>query len=355
MYKAKYFQRFGARTNTRFYGGGGSNLSTAGANRRRIAATRIQRAARSWTMTRRRKNTTSGIGVTTQHDARLIYRKKTMPAFKKRAWKGFVSKVNAVSEKDLGNRTVVFNISDARSNTTSGNCADGAFYLYPFVSTTSYANDVANISGFENTGDPTAGTGVTIDPSTKYLFQSAIMDLTVRNTSKGNGGTATDNPRIEIDVYEITMSKDKGNFNVNNFLEVLNTNVSTTRSIGGGGTEIIRNQRGVTPFELSFALSRFGLKIWKKTKYTLSQGETFTYQIRDPKRYTMTRNELSTVNGFNRRGMTRIIYMQGKLVPGLTVGSAVDTYTESFTVGLTRKYMYKLEGVNDDRTQYVSA
>lgn len=355
MYKAKYFQRNPVRGAIRYAGGYGSNSTSMFGNRRRIAASRIQRAARSYIMTKRRKNTTSGVGVTTQHDARLIYRKRTMPAFKKRAWKGFVRKVNAVSEKELGNRTVVFNISEARNNTTSGNCADGAFYLYPFVSTTSYANDIANVSGFENTLDPTAAAGVTIDPSSKYLFQSAVLDLTVRNTSKGNGGTATENPRMELDVYEITMSRDKGNYNVNNFLEVLNTNVTTTRSIGGGGTEIIRNQRGVTPWELSFALSRFGLKIWKKTKYTLSQGETFTYQVRDPKRYQITRNELSTVNGFNRRGMTRIIYMQGKLVPGLTVGSAVDTYTESFTVGLTRKYMYKVEGVNDDRTQYVVA
>lgn len=60
------------------------------------------RVVNAYTQTTRRKRLTTGRGVTNQWDRTLIYKKKSMPRWKKRAWKRFSQKVNAVAEKSLG-------------------------------------------------------------------------------------------------------------------------------------------------------------------------------------------------------------------------------------------------------------
>lgn len=47
--------------------------------------------------------------VTTQYDTRLQYRKKSMPRWKRKAWKRFSQKVNAVNLKNHGTYTRLFN------------------------------------------------------------------------------------------------------------------------------------------------------------------------------------------------------------------------------------------------------
>lgn len=330
---------------------------------RMAAASRIGRAARSKLMTmRRKKSQTSGLGITTQHDQRRVYSKKYMPRSKRNAWKGFIRKVNAVSEKELGSRQVVFNKTVTFSNNDAANHAVQAFYLYSQKSNTyTFANDLQTISKMENESDPTAINGPTVYDSTKFLFQSAILDITFRNSSYRVGASTTYDGalKLEVDVYECSVGKatEETGSTLGDFLNLLNDNGGRTDLIGPAGTingvtknEIGFQKRGVTPWELSYVLSRWRIKVLKKTKYMVPNGDTFTYQVRDPRRYTFTNRDMDFADGFNRVGVTRVIYVVAKLVPGITVGSATGEAVEQMDVGVTRKYFYKVEGITDDRT-----
>lgn len=310
---------------------------------------------RSMTRTMTQRKRTSGYGVTSQHDSKLIYRKKSMPRYKKRRWRAFKSKVNAVAEKEMGSRTVVFNKSLTFSNTTSGNQVVASVYLYGQASTSSHASDLSNISALENAGNPTAAAGITVDPSTKYLFQSGVLDITVRNATTRDTGTVFDSAaKMEVDIYECTMrtgAEESGTV-LQTIEQAFGDNKTRTPGLNGAGAEIDYTLRGVTPFDLTYVLSRWGIKIWKKTKFQVPNGETFSYQIRDPKRHTMTQRDLSAKDGFNRPGVTRVLFITAKVAPGLTVGAGAGVYQESIIIGCTRKYLYKIEGANEDRTAY---
>lgn len=327
--------------------------------RRRAAAVRIQRAMRQKLMTmRRRKNVRSGQGITTQHDSKRIYVKKTMPSSKKKGWKSFVRKVHAVSEKELGARQVIFNKSVYRENYTQNEHIESGYVLYGQSSTSSHYNDLKQISGLENVSFSDSRTsGQSTYDSTKFMFQSGILDMTVRNTSTFRESDA-DKPnayaKMEIDVYEMTIGKnaEDGSVGLVDVGALFAQNKTFTEKLANGSAEIEHTSRGSTPFDFSYTLGKFGVKILKKTKYMVPNGETFTYQVRDPKRRSITQQDIESQIGFNRPGWTRVVWLIAKLVPGCTLGNTNGTYKESITVGVTRKYFYKLEGSNEDRTSY---
>lgn len=315
--------------------------------------------ARSQTLQRRRRPT-SGIGITTQHDERRIYRRKSMPRRQRKKWKSFKNKVLAVSEKDLGTRTVVFNATYSIGNNTGGNHTIGEFALYPIQSSAPQLNDMNNITGTES-GVWTAASGGVVDSTSKFIFKSAIMDMTFRNTStifKTLEGSVPDSrAKLETDIYEIISDYpfDDSSGTYPGLGATLTAGATDTLNIGGAGTGIVLTQRGVTPWDFPAALSRFKIKILKKTKYMTPNGDTFTYQIRDPKRRVSNKVSLTLGQGPNKRGWTRWILILSKLVPGLTLGTADGTFQENLTIGVTRKYFYKVEGQSEDRDRYIVA
>lgn len=320
-------------------------------------------AARSFTQTsRRRGRGSSGQGVTVQHDARTIYRKRSMPRRKRLRWKRFKNKVHAVAEKDLGSRTVVFNKTVDFTNNTSPYSVVASVCLFSQTSTVnSIYNDLNNISGLENyASNPTSAVGETIQSSTKFLFQSGIMDITIRNDSGVSNGTTyvpDYRGKMEIDIYEISLKHDTtdGINSYGSFQQVLAENFNSTQKIGGAGTALEYNNRGVTPWDCNYSLSRFGVKIHSKKKYFVSNQETITYQVRDPKRRVLMQKDMLEENGYNRPGWTKTICIIGKLVPGLDLGvvSGAGNWQEKLSVGVTRKYLYKIEGMNEDRMRYL--
>ena len=38
---------------------------------------------------------------------------------------------------------------------------------------------------------------------------------------------------------------------------------------------------------MTYSLSRWGIKIWKKTKYLIPNGDVITYQMRNPQFFTV--------------------------------------------------------------------
>jgi len=319
-----------------------------------------QKSGRSMTMSRRRKAVTSGQGVTDHFDARLIYRKKRMPRRQRKRWVGFVKKVKAAAERDLGTGTIVFNRTLSASNSTGGSHIMSDFGLYGLKSSQFEYNDLKAIADAYALADNTTTKGLKVGPTSKLLFQSGILDVTFRNSSTFFDGTTTRSAselKLEVDVYEMTCrlsSAETTGTIYNNLRGMFDSDVTQEESIGGGAAEVARSNRGVTPFDFPFSLSRYGLKIWKKTKYQLSNGDTFTYQVRDPRRHVAEMDKLTNTDGFNMPGWTRVILVIAKAAPGLTVGSVANTYTERLDIGITRKYMVKVENYTEDRSLYVS-
>lgn len=337
---------------------------TSGRFNRRLALGRSARMRKftSNRFGRRRPRLSTGQGVTEQYDAKLVYRKNRMPRGRRRRWRSFSRKVLAVSEKDLGTQTVLFNLPVQAVNTTDGNQLLFNCALYPMDSNISYWNDMDQIGTWNANAATSTATGLAIGPSSKVIFKSAVLDMTVRNgsTFTASVGEPQLDPtaKLEVDVYEITIGRsDEEGIVYDTLLSLFAQNIGRTEPIGGGGTsEINLTTRGATPFELTYALSNFGIKVWKKTKYQLSNNEVFTYQMRDPRRHVLLQRELTSFEGPSKRGLTRCLLVIARMAPGLTVGptSTVNTYQEVLEIGLTRKYTYKIENYTEDRTAYLN-
>ncbi|QDJ95262.1 capsid protein [Capybara virus 28_cap1_2580] len=305
-----------------------------------------------------------GQGVTEQYDARTIYQRSRMPRRQRRRWRRFRSKVLAVSEKELGTQQVVFNKVATYTNAVAGNQLLASMALYGLRSSTeTLYNDLRGIGSLYgvtvSTTPSTPAVGLPVDNSSKLIFKSAVLDLTIRNSSFY--GTSPPQPaseaRIELDIYEcqIWHTAEENGLTYDTLGDLFQENPARTPAIGGVGTEITIGLRGVTPFDLSYVLSRFKVKINRKTKYTIGNGDQITYQVRDPKRRVETLRELTNQDGFNKPGWTRVLFLVGKLSPGLTIGGTASTYTEQITVGITRKYVFKVENYTEDRTNYIVA
>lgn len=346
--------------------------------RRRRLTYALRRRNRSLSQIMRRKTRfTGGVLGGSDANARVIYRRKSMPRKKRRQWGRFVKKVNAVDERDLGSRTVLFNdridanVSQTSlynytlSATSQGALTLGLYTIGGQPGTANWLRDLQQIAGLENYNNPTAAAGATVSPNTKFMFHSGVLDITIRNTSVGLSAELIpfEAGDIELDLYEITINTNNLNQYTAPSIEQYNTISeifarNDAAEIGGTGVGIGPSDRGATPWEFPNQLGQFRIRINKKTKYFIPQGRTVTYQLRDPARHVTTPNEMTQMFSINKRGVTKFVYLMWKLVPGLTQVSATPaggTYDARISVGVTRKYMYKVEGINDDRERLISA
>ena len=338
-------------------------------SRRRKTPRRFKRSVRRFT---------GGRGITKEHDRTSIYRKKKMPRFKKRRWKRFSKKVLAVSEKDMGTQTVVFNTQLETGdflNVQPLVTGSATLALYSMNGDSDYLQDLAVMMVDLHKGAPTVASGTTKYQSTKVIFKSGVLDLTLTNTSYDRiGGTNNVNSayNLEVDVHTITIKKstsdlqtftladastlvaEKGLSTIDDMVLLAENN---TKKVGGDDNKIFdttleKFRRGGTLWDTPQALSLFGIKIWNKRKYFLQGGQTMTYQMRDPKRRVMIPE--FNMTGSNKPGWTKYLYITYKLVPGIgNVGSTNDSDIRTrIAVGITRKYSYKVEGVNDVRDNY---
>jgi len=286
-----------------------------------------------------------------------------MPRYRRKRWKRFMNKVHAVSERDLGSRTVVMNVSATFYSKVANYQGVGSVALYPQGSTaSSWLNDLTNISALENSGDPTAAAGTTVLDTTNFIFKSGVLDITIRNTSglyvSDGVYTLDSQAKIELDIYEITARKQfqTGTTVYHKLETALEYGGTLTNNLAGGGTAIELARRGATPWDLPAALSYFGMTIQSKKKYFMANGDTITYQLRDPKRHVIQQERMQNEVGVNKPGWTRHVLFLFKLIPGLQKGTTVGvSYGEQIQVGVTRKYLYKIEGANDDRDQWLNS
>lgn len=347
---------------------GRSRRSTGRSVRARYAA------ARSYVRTtRRKKRMSSGRGITRDIDRRLIYRRRSMPKWKRRRWRKFTKKVLAVSTIGQGTHTFVHKPAADELNLTDSNSQVPQTYaLYGNRSTQRKLDHLHMIGNLGNTGDQTSFQGNTVYSTTTIQIRSAIADFTFTNKSTRNSASPnSDDPLadfspLEVDLYEITMSKKATWLNTGTPAEIANL----TDVLNFGTPQLIDNEtsyaartasgttlqfRGMTPWDFPENLSQFGVKIHKKTKFFLKNGEYFTYQMRDPRNYQINRSRLEDVPGVNYPGMTKFLYVIYKPVPGVETGTSEGSITHRLFVGQTYKYTYKIEGITEDRILAVTA
>lgn len=297
----------------------------------------------------------SGKGVTTQHDEKNIYYKKTMPKYKKRRWRKFVKRVQAVHEKELGVQRYLYNTAldtsqNSEQSTTFGTVpfqSVTAVHLYGGVKGAASSTDFNQ--GVNDMQDimlriPTEGLGgasanlARNRVNGKIKFISAILDITF--TADG-----TNQVPLEVDVYHIMYRKNWNNdlssspignstYEEQMYQYVVSYDNKTTNQAAAVLDPNLRlSYRGVTPFEMSPAIAAMGIKILKKTKHFVAAGSTFTTQIRDPKTHIVNQELFNSGSGGAYiRNMTQTLLFIVKP----TYFNALDTF--SYHLGSTRSY-----------------
>lgn len=297
---------------------------------------------------RNKKMAMSGIGVTSQYDRKQVYRKKSMPRYKRKAWRRFKNKVLAVSTKQLGSNTIVRNnLVQSTMNLVTGNDRiqnSIQLALYPVRSTDPLLDDLNQIMS-----------DTRLNTTSKVMFCSGILDLTIRVQSLFAGGASVSpngNPTfsVELDIYEISMRGATGQSGeATDLASAFNIAHTDTGTIPGFPSGLTRDSRGWTPWDGTSALSQHKIKIWKKTKYFLSSEQTATYQIRDPKTHFFTKDSVPGASSANWPGVTRWLYIIWNPVPGYNYVASPNNDNVRVNIGVTRKYLYKL---NEDDTDY---
>lgn len=330
------------------YGGFYNRASSA--IRQRLARASVLSMRRRWSGPSRKKNRiTSGQGITNQYDRKLIYAKKRMPKRRRVRWKKFIRKVQAATEKGLGSSTVVRNNLTTLQATTvllneaAQKVAHVGLYTIKNSSSadTEIRNDLHKFLSFDTR----------ISLTSKVKFTSAVFDMTARCEVDLNAETK--NPggiRIEVDVYELTWSKMQPG-EAGSMEAVWTTGASDTGTIPGTGFQALDLlTRGATPWDFPVAISQFGIKVYKKTKYHLSHNDTFTYQMRDPATHYFQRSEITDTNTVqeNKPGLTKWLMIIAKPIAGYEYSDTnLDTW--KLHLGCTRKYLYKINEVEEDR------
>lgn len=280
--------------------------------------------------------TTGGAGVTSQYDKKTIYRKKTMPRRKRRAWVKYAKKVNAVIMKDFGTKTVLRNTQVTRTwSDDSQDFFGGALFGKDG------AVDSTGRFGLDDLRQIFNNDSELAQPTSSASFISGVLDLTFTNLSRVIGETDDNNAGVEIDVYELKFTK---NIDGESMGVILSNAAANTDAINGSLNQINLNTRGATPFDLPDFCAQ-GVKILKKTKFFLSPGQTATYQYRDPKNYRIRKDRVDDGdNNFVLPYKTHGILFVSKGVPTATPSAVL----KSLQVGATRKYAYKVLSKNSD-------
>lgn len=305
-----------------------------------------RRAARRRNFSRRRvtrgykkygKKSPAAVGV--QRDVVTQYRRKPMPRYKKKTWKKFTKKVNAVVAKSQGLKTVVFN-DKIDVSSTAGNQQLATLALY---GNNGSADDSQNLGWrdlyrvYKN--EPSISKDVGGEPiQGKLHFQSAAIDITLKNNSP--------DLEMECDIYYGYFRKDTVSATKTNLGSQFFAGCYNVDKITAGNAQIDITQRGVTPFDCSGGLSRTAFHIVKKQKMDIQPGKSFFLQHRISSNKVM---DWLTIKNYDYaiKGLTF-----GMMIVFKPTVSTSTTATAQFLAGVTRKYSYINLEENQDFSSY---
>lgn len=305
----------------------GTKVATRAALRaavRRIAGTSTSTAAKS----------AKTNYVTTQHDTARQYRYKRMPRRKRKRWVKKIKQNAAMDYAMAGTRTAVYNGSLSKSIRTGQTQGVLAVHLYglngglPPINGTTNEFATSDINYLISRDDSILTTGQKLS---KFRFTSAVIDITVRNSSENNLG-------LEVDLYVIKYGSETDSAS---FMTLHETAINQLNGVDGppATPPLTLEKRGVTPFDIP-AMAAMGMKIMSKQKFFLPNGDTFTYQYRDPRNHAFGLGTNYDNDGYTIPYQTVTLLCIFKPIVGGTTADA------NLTMGATRTYRYGIIGQN---------
>lgn len=293
-------------------------------------------------------------GVTRQRDDKMLYKKRRMPAKKRKQWKKFVKKVNAVEIKDRGLQIVKYNQNGVTgTNVPALGQTYKAVHLYGCGATAGEPGsrdltllgqdvEVQSVNWLKRTGGDINPTIPNVKNLTEIRMQSAQLDMYIKNTG---------NVVLLIEVYHLWYVK---NNNCPSFGDTVGwvEAVEQRKQEYAGSTvtdmsAVDMNTFNCSMFDEPQFISKLGATVKSVRQVYLGSGEIHHMQIRDPKNYN--------INLFNYKQQDGVNY-QGYVDPKLTetyvvVAKNIDSVTEGqFTVNGCRTYRYTVEGVKQTAT-----
>lgn len=298
-----------------------------------------------------RPSQTSGVVTTAQYDVSNQYRYKRMPKYKKKRWVKGLKRQDAMDMSKSATQTVVLS-SYIKSNLdwlNSGKTQNWmCCHLYGMNGVPKAGNNqevgVEDLKYIRNTDYR-----LKTQKNTRVKFESAVMDITIRNPNEGYG--------LEVDVYDISWNSTTRQPNMVDF----HTNiVSSTLNNGNiaNSSQAQWDARGITPFD-TVQLAANGARIISKRKVFLKSLETFTYQYRDPKNHYVSPDDFDDITGYVKPYTTRTLLFIFKSIVGemkVTTSQGQTVYIPNFDpaleAGITRIYKYKIKGEQENGMIY---
>lgn len=233
--------------------------------------------------------------ITGESDYRGVYKKRRMPARKRKNWVKFTKKVSAVLSAKLNTQCYVVVLGG--ESTAAANKQNVIWNSLYGCNGDQYTDDVRRLCERVN------GSGVqTADLNRRIVCTGALFELSLVNVTPSGTATAQAPPvatevvagTAYIDCYYWRCSRDcpnagsanPGGYGVGNVTDLFTAGLAqltSTAPVGGSPLDIL--DYGVTPFQ-SPVFSRF-CQVWKKTRIKLAPGGTAQLELRDAKNHWM--------------------------------------------------------------------
>lgn len=291
----------------------------------------------------KRRRVPRSTGVTTQVDGTTVYKRKRMPKYKRKAWRKFVKKVQAATQ-DRG--TISFVMNGANAQLAPAATAGVNKQLIQFVHLYGKNGGVSATARDIGANDMRAMQGelaALLDDSSKVTFKSGVLDVTCTNQVIPEQSNYSG--PLEVDIYHIVYPTKK-QYPVTGMLTGFIDATSQSEAVDTL-PKIEITDRGVTPFQCPQAISIMGCKIISKKKRFLQPGQSFTYQIRDPKNRVKELVTMRDKDIFYEPNITQTLMIVAKPTAIIAVDQVFSLITTA-----TRTYSVQHEGGDVDRSRY---
>lgn len=173
-----------------------------------------------------------------------------------------------------------------------------------------------------------------ISDTSKFMIEYGILDCTLFN----NG-----NSRLECDIYHIVYGDNVEYGTLQAFLNGSTVRQQSLTSVAADKIDI--SKRGTTLFDLPVTISNGYIKILSKEKVFMGVGDTFNFQYKAKKPFSITKSEIDADNSyFARKGKTHTWIVVFKRVAGDTGDTA------TLALASTRSYGWRVDGANQPGT-----